>query len=65
MRHLFPHYPKQLVLFLDGAVAYCHILRYFGACFAEQSTAYVLRGEERIFCWVKPGESVDWIEAAE
>ena len=65
MRHLFPHYPKQLVLFLDGTIGYYRINLYAGGCLLGQATAYVLRGPEREPVYVKPGESVDWIETAE
>lgn len=49
------------VLFLDGSAARLPIQFYRGAALAGTPTAYVVRQDTVV--WIKPGESVDWIEA--
>jgi len=54
---------NRTVLFLDGTTARKQIHIYGGACRIGQATAYVVRHGKRV--WVKPGESVEFVEAAE
>jgi hypothetical protein len=52
----------QMVLFLDGTSGRFEIFRYLGACLVGQPTCYIVR---QGIVWVKPGESVNWIEVRE
>ena len=49
-----------LVLFADGTSGMYVVNVYGGACLIGDPTAYVMRNGERV--WVKPGESVEFIE---
>lgn len=49
------------ILFLDGSMGRYPIHVYPGACLTGQSTAYVIRNGG--MTWVKPGESVGWVES--
>jgi hypothetical protein len=49
------------VLFKDGVRLRLERHDYLGACFIGDPTVYVSRYGKLV--WVKPGESVDWIEA--
>lgn len=51
----------KTVLFLDGTIGRHEVFAYSGGCLVGQSTAYVIRSGQ--MTWVKPGESVDWIES--
>jgi hypothetical protein len=51
------------VLFLDGTCGCYQVYLYQGACLVGQSTAYVYRGGK--LTWVKPGESVAFVEVAD
>lgn len=51
----------QTVLFSDGHVRRCEVFLYAGACMVGDPTAYVYRNGQ--LTWVKPGQSVAWIEA--
>lgn len=50
----------RTVLFLDGISGRYEIYVYTGACFIGDPTAYVFRNDQQV--WVKPGESVEFIE---
>lgn len=52
---------SQMVLFADGCSAMTQVFVYGGACLAGDPTAYVLRHGRMV--WVKPGDSVEWVEA--
>ena len=49
------------VLLKSGVLIIRRVLRYSGAAFSGDATAYVYYHDRLI--WVKPGESVEWIEA--
>jgi hypothetical protein len=54
---------NQTILFLDGTVRRLPVYTYYGACFTGQATMYtIFQGN---FIWIKPGESVPWIESRE
>lgn len=56
--------PKlETVLFKDGKVGRCVVHSYLGGCMRGQATAFVYRDGKLV--WVKPGESVDWMESDE
>ncbi len=50
-----------MVLFKDGKSGWFVPNYYQGACMKGDPTAYVYRGEQLV--WVKPGESVQFVEA--
>jgi hypothetical protein len=50
----------QFVMFKDGTIGRKVLHFYTGACFGGEPTAYVFRGSTLV--WVKPGESVAFIE---
>lgn len=51
----------QAVLFADGTMGRYPIHIYDGACLTGDATAYIIRNGTMV--WVKPGESVSWIES--
>lgn len=53
------------VLFKDGTMGKFTRNDYHGACFTGDTTVYVHRkvGNETVTVWIKPGTSMDWIEA--
>jgi len=52
---------KQLVRFADGTHGNYPVFAYMGAAMKGDPTAYVYRAGRLV--WVKPGESVAWVEA--
>ncbi len=51
----------QTVLFKSGKIGRYVVFVYAGACLKGDPTRYIIRDGE--MTWVKPGESVTWIEA--
>ncbi len=51
----------QTVLFHDGSFGRFPVYVHNGAALVGQPTAYVYRDNKLV--WVRPGQSVDWIEA--
>lgn len=56
-----PPESRKLVQFKDGSREMHEVFLYEGACLVGDPTAYIQRGS--ITVWVKPGASVDFIEA--
>ena len=52
--------PNQIVLFADGSVERCEVLIWHGPCLVGDATAYVRRNGK--YVWVRPGQSVQWVE---
>ncbi len=50
-----------LVLFRDGTRSLHTVYLWTGGCFVGDPTAYCFRNGQQI--WLKPGESVEFIEA--
>jgi hypothetical protein len=51
---------NRTVLFLDGTSQRCQVHVCGGACLVGWPTAYVIRDNQTV--WVKPGESVSFVE---
>lgn len=52
---------RKLVLFKNGTSGRFYVNFYLGACMAGDPTAYIVVDGKMV--WVKPGESVEFIEA--
>jgi hypothetical protein len=53
----------KFVLFKDGSSAVKQVYLYQGAALVGQATAYVMHAGKLV--WVKPGQSVSWVQAVE
>lgn len=51
------------ILFKDGKSGMYMRHNIDGACLIGEATVYVIRAGERVY--VKPGESVDWVETSQ